>query len=66
MNIGLWYYLFFMDVRSFNQLVFIDYVQLFYFDKYVIIKIWYGEDLMDFRNYNNRGRVCVYVWVYFM
>lgn len=66
MNIGLWYYLFFMDVRSFNQLVFIDYVQLFYFDKYVIIKIWYGEDLMDFRNDNNRGRVCVYVWVYFM
>lgn len=66
MNTGLWYYLPFTDARSSNQLVFTDYAQPFYLDKYAIIKIWYGEDLMDFRNDNNRGRVCVHVWAHLM
>lgn len=66
MNTGLWYYLPFTDSRSSNQLVFTDYAEPFYLDKYATIKIWYGEDLMNFRNQDNRGRVCVHVWAHLM
>ena len=66
MNTGLWYYLPFTDARSSNQLVFTNYAHPFYLDKYATIKIWYGEDLMNFRNRDNRGRVCVHVWAHLM
>lgn len=66
MNTGLWYYLPFTDAKRSNQLVFTDYAQPFYLDKYSTIRIWYGEDLMNFANHDNRGRVCVHVWAHLM
>lgn len=66
MNTGLWYYLPFTDAKSSNQLVYTDYANPFYLEKYATIKIWYGEDLMKYDNHDNRGRVCVHVWAHLM
>lgn len=66
MNTGLWYYLPFTDAKSSYQLVYTDYANPFYLEKYATIKIWYGEDLMKYDNHDNRGRVCVHVWAHLM
>ena len=65
-NTGLWYFLPFTDARYSNQLVFTDYSNPFYLEKYSPIRIWYGEDLTKYKNRDNIGRVCVDVWAHLM
>ena len=61
-NAGLWYYLPFTDALHSNELVFTNYESPFYLPKNSIMKIWYGEDLRNWRNHDNGGRVCVDVY----
>ena len=65
-NTGLWYSLPFTDAKYSKQLVFTDYANPFYLEKYSPIRIWYGEDLMQYNNGDNIGRVCVDVWAHLM
>lgn len=64
-NDGFWYYFFFIDVLYLDEIVFINYENLVYFLKGVEVKIWFGEDLKNWNNFDNSGRVCVDVYVYF-
>lgn len=65
-NTGMWYYLPFTDALHSKELVFTDYANPFYLAKYTPIRIWYGEDLTQYNNGDNIGRVCVDVWAHLM
>lgn len=61
-NGGLWYYLPFVDALHSDELVFTNYDNPFYISSKVTIKIWYGEDLRNWRAADNGGKVCVDVY----
>lgn len=63
---GLWYYLPFTDARSSDELVFTDYANPVYLASNAKVRIWYGEDLKDWKNADNAGKVCVDVYGHFI
>ena len=63
-NTGMWYYLPFTDAKFSKELVFTDYANPFYLANHTHIRIWYGEDMMQYKNCDNFGRVCVEVWAH--
>ena len=64
-NAGLWYYLPATDADS-KELVFANFQSPFYLRTHSRLRIWYGEDLRNWRNRDNQGRVCVNVLGYLM
>lgn len=62
-NDGLWYYLPFTDSKS-SELVFANYDKPFYVKRGSMIRIWYGEDLRDWKTSGNGGEVCVDVFAH--
>lgn len=65
-NKGLWYYLPATDPLYSKELVFTNYLDPFYLQAYSRLRIWYGEDLRDWYNKDNHGRVCVNVYAHMM
>ncbi|XP_020917853.1 uncharacterized protein LOC110255136 [Exaiptasia diaphana] len=61
---GLWYYLPFTDSLHSNELVFTNYLDPFYLPQYGRLQIWYGEDLKNWYDSDNVGRVCVDVFIH--
>lgn len=61
---GLWYFLPFADAKHSDALVFTNYRDPFYLPKNGHLKVWYGEDLRNFYEGDNIGRVCVDVYVH--
>lgn len=62
---GLWYYL---PTASPNdkELVFTNYETPFYLRRGATLRIWYGEDLKNFYEADNSGRVCVDVFAHLL
>ena len=63
-NGGLWYYLPFTDALHSDELVFTNYENPVYLSKGAEVKIWFGEDLKNWHNSDNSGRVCVDVYAH--
>ncbi|XP_031568965.1 uncharacterized protein LOC116303544 [Actinia tenebrosa] len=63
---GLWYYLPMVDDKHSNELVFTDFSQPFYIQGHQQLRIWYGEDLKNWSETDNQGRVCVNVFARFL
>ena len=63
-NAGLWYYLPFTDAAHSNEIVFTDYANPVFLSDGAEMRIWYGEDLRDWKNRDNGGRVCVDVFAH--
>jgi hypothetical protein len=61
---GLWYYLPFVDSLHSKELVFTNYLDPFYLPKFSTLKIWFGEDLRNWSESDNIGRVCVDVYIH--
>lgn len=61
---GLWYSLPFADDKHSDALVFSNYMDPFYFPQYGQLSIWYGEDLKNYHEKDNVGKVCVDVYVH--
>ncbi|XP_031568966.1 uncharacterized protein LOC116303545 [Actinia tenebrosa] len=65
-NAGLWYWHPFVSDSNTKDLVFSDFAQPFYLPQYEQIRIWYGEDLKNWSEHDNQGRVCVNVYAKFI
>ncbi|XP_067027852.1 uncharacterized protein [Acropora muricata] len=63
-NGGLWYFLPFVDALYSDELVFTSFTNPFYLSKGDTLKIWYGEDLRNWKAADNGGRVCVEAFAY--
>lgn len=63
-NDGLWYYLPFTDALHSDEIVFTNYENPVYLSKGAEVKIWFGEDLKNWNNSDNSGRVCVDVYAH--
>ncbi|XP_032239972.2 uncharacterized protein LOC116619360 [Nematostella vectensis] len=61
---GLWYYLPSQDEKESDALVFSDFESPFYLRPVMELKLWYGEDLKDWSETDNQGRVCVDVFIW--
>ncbi|XP_031550549.1 uncharacterized protein LOC116287973 [Actinia tenebrosa] len=61
---GLWYNLPFIHTLYSKELVFTNYLDPFFFPQHSTLKIWYGEDLKDYYESDNFGRVCVDVYIH--
>lgn len=61
-NTGLWYNLPFTDALHSDALVFTNYNHPVYLARGARVRIWYGEDLKNWYNGDNGGRVCVDVY----
>lgn len=61
---GLWYYLPFTDPLHSDEIVFNNYANPVYLSRGAVIKIWYGEDLQNWNQENNGGRICVDVYAH--
>ena len=47
------------------ELVFRDFCQTQYFNKGRKVRVWYGEDLRGYTEYDNHGESCMNVYLYF-
>lgn len=62
----MWYWVPFASTASSKEIVFTDFANPFYFPMNKQMRIWYGEDLKDWTEGNNYGRVCVHVYAKFL
>ncbi|KXJ11742.1 uncharacterized protein LOC110243276 [Exaiptasia diaphana] len=65
-NGGLWYWQPFVNDANSDEIVFTDFSRPFYLPQYGQIRIWYGEDLKNWNEGDNQGRVCVDVLAKFV
>ncbi|XP_031573813.1 uncharacterized protein LOC116307677 [Actinia tenebrosa] len=63
---GLWYWLPFTHSVESKELVFTNFGTPFNFPQNEEMKIWYGEDLRNWAEGDNQGRVCVEVYAKFL
>ncbi|XP_048584679.1 uncharacterized protein LOC116618769 isoform X1 [Nematostella vectensis] len=63
---GLWYSLPMMDDKHSDEIVFTEFAKPLYIQQYKTLKVWYGEDLNNWAETDNQGRVCVDVYGRFM
>ncbi|XP_032243163.2 uncharacterized protein LOC116621207 [Nematostella vectensis] len=63
---GLWYYLPMTDSGHSDELVFTNYLDPFYLPKYQKLMVWYGEDLTNWYEGDDVGRVCVDVYAHML
>lgn len=63
---GLWYYLPMVDDKHSDELVFTDFSEPFYMQEHQQLRIWYGEDLKNWSETDNQGRICVDVFARFL
>lgn len=64
-NAGLWYYYPGTDDLVTNELVFVNYGIPFWLEQHRQLRVWYGEDLKNWNEGDNQGRVCVAVFAKF-
>jgi len=62
---GLWYYLPFTDPKHSDEIVFANYMDPFYLPSFGQLSIWYGEDLKNWYERDNIGKVCVDVYIHY-
>ncbi|XP_031568561.1 uncharacterized protein LOC116303206 [Actinia tenebrosa] len=62
---ALYYWMPFINPVDADELVFMDYRTPFYFPLEKELRIWYGEDLKNWSEVDNVGRVCVNVYAQF-
>ena len=65
-NGGLWYWYPFVTDSNSKDIVFTDFARPFYLPQYEQLRIWYGEDLKNWHETDNQGRVCVNVYAKFV
>ena len=63
---GLWYILPGVHELGSKELTFTDFATPFYLQKFMYLRVWYGEDLKGWREEDNYGRVCVDVYAHFL
>ncbi|XP_048585445.1 uncharacterized protein LOC116619641 [Nematostella vectensis] len=63
---GLWYWLPGVDENHSNELVFTDFAHPFYLPHSTELRVWYGEDLKNWNERDNQGKVCVDVFAHYM
>ncbi|XP_028516101.1 uncharacterized protein LOC110243266, partial [Exaiptasia diaphana] len=65
-NGGLWYWQPFVSDSNSRDIVFADFSTPFYLPPFEQIRVWYGEDLKNWSEHDNQGRVCINVYAKFM
>lgn len=55
-----------VDDKHSDELVFSDFNEPFYLGQYDEMRLWYGEDLKNWSETDNQGRVCVDVYARFV
>ena len=63
-NSGLWYDMPVVDDKYSDELVFSNFEYPLYLQPHMELRIWFGEDLMNWSESDNQGRVCADVYGY--
>ena len=61
---GLWYTMPVVDDKHSDELVFSSFDYPLYLHPYMELRVWFGEDLKNWAESDNQGRVCVDVFGY--
>ena len=61
---GLWYTMPVVDDKHSDELVFSNFDYPLYLHPYMELRVWFGEDLKNWSESDNQGRVCVDVFGY--
>ncbi|XP_068757776.1 uncharacterized protein [Montipora capricornis] len=61
---GMWYNMSMVDEKHTDELVFSNFEYPLYVERHMELRIWYGEDLKNWFEKDNQGRVCVDVYGY--
>jgi len=61
---GLWYAMSVVDDKHSDELVFFNFDYLLYLHSYMELRVWFGEDLKNWAESDNQGRVCVDVFAH--
>lgn len=61
---GLWYDMPVVDDKYSDELVFSNFEYPLYLQQHMELRVWFGEDLMNWSESDNQGRVCVDVYGY--